>query len=532
MSVELMRKEKQVELIKKPVQLNEMTRQESVQTVKERDIIVPDGKPDMYRVMYLDGNMNIDQVDVQDDRVVYKGQIDVTILYAPQNGSDEIYSMRGSIPLEDFIIIEGVKPNQKVALEYNIEHLHWNILNERKINVKSILQVIVSATTPKDAVVVTGTEGFKAAQTRTKTMNVVQPATCGHDNIMVKDELTIMQGKDSIGEILKVNAVIKEEQVKRTDTDILYNGIVELNTLYKGQSEEKPLQVVSHRMPFSGSLNVLKDDSEMYWDCELEVKPTYVQVQPDYDGEDRIIEVECMVGSKYNTYNKLTEEVVDDIYCPGKQTNITQKDETYMTLVGRGNARTPKKEVMSLDGVAPDQGQIFSVKLTPVVDEKEVQNDKLTIRGMMEVKIMYIADDKMQPVQVAMDMLPFVQEIMVSGVEKGQYVDTNIRAKDVSVVPYNKTDMMVEYVLDCTADVYKKENLKTISEIVAQDMDKDELNNYPSITVYVVRKGDTLWEVAKKFNTTVQDIEEINELEPHCNINPTQKLIILKKTKF
>lgn len=33
-----------VELIKKPITLDEMTKKESVQVIKERDLIVPDGK--------------------------------------------------------------------------------------------------------------------------------------------------------------------------------------------------------------------------------------------------------------------------------------------------------------------------------------------------------------------------------------------------------------------------------------------------------------------------------------------------------
>lgn len=528
MPVELMRKE--VELIKKPVQLNEMTRQETVQTVKERDLIVPDGKPDMQRVIYLDGNMTIDQIDVQEDRVVYKGQVDVTILYTPENG-DEVCSMRGSIPLEDFIIVDGIDSSQKAEMSYHIENMHWNILNERKLNVKAIIQATVSSNKPKEAVIVTGTEGLNAAQTRTKSFAIIQPAKSGQDNIMVKDELTIVQGKDSIEEILKMNAAIKEEQVKRTDTEILYNGIIELSTLYKGQSEEKALQVVTHRIPFSGTLDVLKEDTEMYWSCELDVKPTFVQIAPDYDGEDRIIEVECMVNSKYNTYDKLTEEIVDDVYCPGKKVEMVNKEEDYMTLVARGNSRVPRKEVMSLDGAAPDASQIFSVKLTPVVDEKEVQNDKLTIRGMMETKVTYLSDNPTAPIQIAADMIPFVQEMTMPGIEKGNFVDAELKAKDVNVSSYNKNDMMVEYVLECTANVYKKDKLKTINAIEAKDMVKEELNAYPSISVYVVKKGDTLWDIAKRYNTTVNDIAEINEIDVSSSVNPLQKLIILKKAR-
>ena len=64
--------EMSVELIKKPITLEEMTQRESVQVIKERDLIVPDGKPDLQAVIQLDGDVVIDQVDVSQDRVMYR----------------------------------------------------------------------------------------------------------------------------------------------------------------------------------------------------------------------------------------------------------------------------------------------------------------------------------------------------------------------------------------------------------------------------------------------------------------------------
>ena len=34
-----------------------------------------------------------------------------------------------------------------------------------------------------------------------------------------------------------------------------------------------------------------------------------------------------------------------------------------------------------------------------------------------------------------------------------------------------------------------------------------------SVTIYVVNSGDTLWDLAKKYNTTMDSLIKINELE-------------------
>lgn len=521
-----------VELIRKQMGLNEMTRRENVQVVKERDIIVPDGKPDMQRVLYLDGDINIDQIDVQEDRVVYKGQLDTTILYVPQNNSKEIYTMKGSIPLEDFVILDGVDNDQRIAFNYNIEHMHWNILNERKLNVKAIIGVSVEATKPKEIELVTDIRSDSPIQTSFDTVSIVRPSQNGVEKLIVKDELTIPQGKASIAEILKMNTEIKEEQIKRTDSEILYNGIVEVSTMYTSQDEDKPVEVVKHRIPFAGSSDVTKPGEEVYWNCDLTVKPTYMQVSPDYDGEDRIVEVECIVEAKYNTYDKNDETIIDDVYFPGKKVTIANNTSDYMTLASKGAAKASKKEMVTVDSGAPDTEQIFSVTLKPMVEEKQINGDKLTVSGMVEAKIVYIDPENMNMVQTAVEMLPFNQELVIEGLSKDAYIDVKVQPKDIEVSAYNKNDLMIDYALDYIANVYKKDIVQTINQINVEDMDKEELNNYPSITVYAAKKGDSLWNLAKRFNTTVQDIVEINDLDENAALNLGQKLIILKKTKF
>lgn len=522
-----------VELMKKQVQLNESSEQEMVQIVKERDLIVPDGNPDMQRVMYLDGKIKIDQMDVQEGRVVYKGQIEVTVLYVPENNPNTVCRMKGSIPLEDFIIIEGVDPSKKVSMDYEIEHLHWAILNERKLNVKAIVQIMVDVMGSKDVNLVTDAYGGESPiQMQSKQMQAIKPMHSGYETEILKDELTIPQNKCSMGELLNVHAMVKEEQVKRTEDELIYSGMVEVCIMYKGQGEHEKIEVVRHCIPFNSSVPLPKSDYEMYWDYDLSVEPTYTQIGPDYDGEDRILELECMLTIKYATYDKLEETVIDDIYCPGKKVNMVEHTEHYTTLSGKTNVKAPKKEMVSMEGFMGDLDEIFSLELKPMIDEQEIEGDKLTINGMVETKIVYTSPDDMNQIQSTVEVVPFSEQIQVPGMNEDSTVNINLKPKHATMNTYNKNDMMLEYVMEYLVDAYNEEEVKVVEEVEVTEMPVEEMNQCPSITVYVVKKGDTLWNLAKKYNTTVQDIMEINDIDSNALIYPGQKLIILKKTKF
>ena len=47
---------------------------------------------------------------------------------------------------------------------------------------------------------------------------------------------------------------------------------------------------------------------------------------------------------------------------------------------------------------------------------------------------------------------------------------------------------------------------------------EDDLEDY-SVIIYVVKDGDTLWKIAKKYGSTVDDIVRVNGIENPDKIN-------------
>ena len=56
----------------------------------------------------------------------------------------------------------------------------------------------------------------------------------------------------------------------------------------------------------------------------------------------------------------------------------------------------------------------------------------------------------------------------------------------------------------------------------------EELEKRPGIVGYIVKKGDTLWDLAKNYSTTAEGIMEVNQMESD-KINPGDKLLIFKE---
>jgi LysM repeat protein len=522
-----------VELIKKPITLDEMTKRETVQVIKERDLIVPDGKPDLQCIVQMDGEVCIDQIDVSQDRVMYRGKIDVCILYRTIGNQKCIYTMKSSIPVEDFVIIEGVNKDQRIDFDCKIEHMSYNILNERKVNVKAIMEINVAATSCKDTTVITEIQADGPVETKEEEIEIVSLANEKEEKIIVKEDLTIAASKPCIGEILKTIVSIQDEQVKRTDSEIKYNGMIEVVTMYKAADSDDDIEIITHRVPFEGSIESPQEEDEMYFDCQLSAELSYIQVAPDYDGEDRIIECEFIVNAKYCSYSKTIYETVSDIYCPGKKVKTKEKTLDYMNLKDKVHVAIPKKEAITLDDDFGESPEIFSINVKPTVEDKAYNDGILTVSGMLEIKILYLCKTgENNEIQMTMNVVPFTQEVETAMSQGKIVVEPIITAKDVSVYAQTKREVVIEYLLDCMIEVYEAARLNVLEEVDLEDMTKEEMDAYPSMTVYQVKKGDSLWSLAKRYNTTVKDIQELNDIEVPESLREGQKVIILKKVKF
>ena len=59
-------------------------------------------------------------------------------------------------------------------------------------------------------------------------------------------------------------------------------------------------------------------------------------------------------------------------------------------------------------------------------------------------------------------------------------------------------------------------------------LDVEKLQELPGIVGYIVQPGDSLWKIAKKFHTTVDNILLTNGLASET-VSPGEKLILVKE---
>ena len=106
-------------------------------------------------------------------------------------------------------------------------------------------------------------------------------------------------------------------------------------------------------------------------------------------------------------------------------------------------------------------------------------------------------------------------------------VNSNLEAIDASI---EANTIAVKATISVGAKLSYEVNKEFISDVI--ELDEEPKKKKASITIYVVTKGDTLWSLAKKYNTTMDAIVKMNSIENPDNIEIGDKLIIPGRAIF
>ena len=74
----------------------------------------------------------------------------------------------------------------------------------------------------------------------------------------------------------------------------------------------------------------------------------------------------------------------------------------------------------------------------------------------------------------------------------------------------------------------KEEIVPNIQNITVEPLDMEKASKAPGIVGYVVKEGDNLWNLAKKYSTTMDGIKEVNNLSDD-RLKAGDKILIFKE---
>ena len=125
--------------------------------------------------------------------------------------------------------------------------------------------------------------------------------------------------------------------------------------------------------------------------------------------------------------------------------------------------------------------------------------------------------------------IPFTSVVDLKGTKPDMNAICNVHLENIDGTVEANT-IGIRATLSIATKVCYKVEKEWIVDI--EESEEEKQCKKSSVTIYVVNVGDTLWELAKKYNTTMDSLIKINELEGSESLTVGKKIIIPGICKF
>ena len=425
----------------------------------------------------------MDDVHLADGKGILRGDLQVDILYVgEENGI--ISSITAKLPFEETLNLKDIVNGDKLCLKWEIEDLTIRLIHSRKLNIKALV-TFYGAVDETEQVRLPVALDATDISVRKKTVRFLGLTVHKKDTLRVKDEYTIASNRPDISGLIWYTMDIRGLDLKPEENIVKARGELTVFVLYESEDTETPVQWLEYSLPFSGEVECPDCTEELIPDIEVSVMHQSLEVKPDADGEERILVSDVVLELDMKFFREEEYSLVTDVYTPLRECVPEGKNEVLEKLLVRNFSRcriTDRIQVKETQGkilqLCHSQGKV-KIDKTRIV-ENGVQAD-----GVIMLKILYIIGNEIEiRASVGLNLLAVIREPV--------------------------------FIID---------------KVEEKPLDMKKIQAMPGILIYMVKPGDELWDIARKYHTSIEEICTLNGLKENQEPSPGTPLLVVKKVE-
>lgn len=510
----------EAELKKKTILIGEKIFCDVPVTLAEGDIIVPDIKPDIMKIVFADATAQISQTTVSNGYMTTKGTVMVNILYVPEseNGEECVEAINTKFDFSEEIKIDDEK-NISATATCQVRHIDFSLINSRKMSVKVYILITPSLCDIGEIEFIDARENKDRLEIKEKNVGVYSADCEEVRDIVVNENINVPSDKADIGEVLKIDMTARFSEVRAMTNKLLVKGILDVNILYKTCDSEETLEYLCAEIPFSDVFDVQNICEDSIVCVKFNVKDYYYKIKNDINDRPRTFSFEALIDVLISSGTIRDISVCEDCYIPKETSETVVQNVSGYEIISSENESIKVKSV-----VKSDEGAISNVcflGIKPIITE-EIKNDYgIKMNGLAVCSVFYKTND--DSVHFKTQEIPFSYDVEVENMNNEICFDYHISLCDKNYsVQGDEINISAEICL--CSNVYRP-----IEFCVATDCSISQTDSCvapTTLVIYFVQKGDTLWDIAKKYKTGEQKIIELNQNIDTSKLTVGTKLLI------
>ena len=519
------------------------------QITLDDDYNVPDYRPDIVKVLKEKGELHFDEAKAAAGAAWLKGRLVFRVLYRSDQENGKISCLKGEIPFQEKLNMDGVQEYDVIQASGEIEDLTIGVIHSRKISVRAVILLKTEEPREKEDVLCVGIEADDGCEKRYRNTNILQLLCMKRDQCRQKSEITLPSSKPNVQEILWKSLEIRNLDTKMGQDGVKLSGEVLISVLYQEEEETDRVQWYEMVIPLDCGVECdAGTEADIIYKVKARPASMELEVKPDYDGEERVLVLELVMNLDIRVWKEQEISMLEDVYSLKKEIIPVCTGVTLHHISVKNDSQCRLTEQMELAESQEKILQICSCEGTVHLESTELTEQGVRAEGILVTELLYITTDDQMPIGSAREIYPFEQLIEIpqqtvrternkpegpETLEQKNKLQTELdcRISQLSAVMLNQDHVEIKAVIGLNLLAFEQEQIDNITDTCEEPLDMEQLQKRPGLVGYIAKDGDSLWSIAKENHTTVEDILRDNHRTDE-DLRRGEKILIVKKVEL
>lgn len=489
----------------------------SVEQAIDGEYTLPDYCPDIKKILKCSIAPYIHNVNPQGNSVTLDGTARICILYL-SGDKKEIRGYEIQSSFSKNVDIKTDATNCTFECVPNTEYVNCRAVNERKLDIHGAVTIKIKCMCKEKANTVSDID-CEDIQLRKNNIEYSELMACADKLIILNEEIALDETNGSILNIIQSCASVTDEEYKPVTNKIVYKA--NFNVKFTYLNEDGIYETVNCAIPISQIIEAdgITENAMCHGKskvCGLELKP-----YTDRNGNCMSVLMNSKIMVSVKSWNVCNVETVTDAYSIDCELETSDKQVHLMRTADCLNQTEICRQAFNFDDGIKD---IISVNFGEPQINALYEYGNINLNGNLPICILYVnlngeccCVDKMIDVTTS---LPAAD---------------NYNDFDVNSCAHNGTyslnsENSVEFRCECKISVVPKniQNIRLLTDIQKDTTRQKNNENRPAMTLYYAKSGESIWDIAMRYNSKADEIMKQNGLTN--DVLQNNKMIIIPAT--
>lgn len=490
--------------LKTDVFTNENVWTDSCEQPIDIEFTLPEYCPDISKIFKCKTATRIASKSLNDKSITVDGSVSITVLYCDTN--NKLCSYEYQYPFNKVRETDIDTSGCDLFATAKTDYINCRAVSGRKVDIHGAATINLKLFCRKCKSVISDIDNCNI-EARRSTAPATSPMGYAEKYVLIEEEITLSDGTFPIEKIIRYDAYPTVTDCKIITDKVMNKGEMAVNITYCAENNKNP-QVVKTLIPFSQIVDIggITENCQ----CETKTVLSFLDIKPKTNaaGECKSFMLNAKLLLCSQAYCDDAVPIICDAFSRRFEADIIRDKVTFTKMCDNIKERFHFKDVLTLN-----EG------LTSVLDlwcdvqsvKPKFSDGKLIVYGVIIVSVVGVNENG-ETVFVEKP-LDFEYAHSLNNVTEVLECQPEVCVVSCGYTINSPITLEIRADLALNAAVLEKQGIELITELKLNEQKIKPKHNNCALTVYYASGQESVWDIARLYNASVDEIMKINEIK-------------------